>query len=94
MKTECIYCCGSGDHECDCGDTHQCGWCKGEGISSDSCPDCTGPLNAVIVGGVRLALRYFAVLHSLGAEWSESPLECCVFFRVDGLEGAVMGVAK
>ena len=32
---ECDTCYGSGDHECDCGDTHECGACGGSGKVKD-----------------------------------------------------------
>lgn len=32
---ECDICYGSGDHECDCGDTHDCGACGGSGKEKD-----------------------------------------------------------
>jgi hypothetical protein len=32
---ECDECMGSGEHECDCGNTHECSACDGTGVSND-----------------------------------------------------------
>lgn len=31
----CNHCDGSGEHECDCGHSHDCGYCRGTGFSED-----------------------------------------------------------
>lgn len=33
----CDTCDGTGEHECDCGDTHECGACDGSGKLQDIC---------------------------------------------------------
>jgi len=43
-KGECPDCAGTGVHECDCGTSHDCGYCFGTGMipSDDICPQCKG----------------------------------------------------
>ena len=38
-KAECMTCDGTGDHQCDCGDEHECGNCNGTGLAQG----CTYP---------------------------------------------------
>lgn len=47
---DCIHCAGSGEHECECGDSHACGYCMGRGNfpytgtqkNTITCDDCNG----------------------------------------------------
>jgi hypothetical protein len=32
-QEECMYCDGTGEHHCECGDEHECGSCDGTGFS-------------------------------------------------------------
>ena len=34
-KEECLACDGTGEHECECGDAHTCGYCDGTGYITD-----------------------------------------------------------
>ena len=34
-RTHCPYCNGNGVHSCECGDTHDCNYCGGTGLTSE-----------------------------------------------------------
>jgi len=101
-QISCATCGGSGRHECDCGNEHECGDCAGAGRESHEyqCAPClgygttSGGLATVRIGGVLVAARYYAAIKDL------PDVRFCaivaedhrfVAFRSGGYRGVIMG---
>lgn len=107
MKTiqECTMCLGNGDHECDCGDFHECHHCNGTGIGKGKvveCRHCQGTgveepkRKAVQVGPMLLANHYVWLLrrHGIYTVMTDVSDEnrTMASFQIGDIEGVVCGM--
>jgi hypothetical protein len=82
----CSYCYGSGQHECDCGDAHDCGYCDGTGKETHPC------LHKRRLFGVLFNDKYLARMAAAGVTEIGLVGDGCLQFRGPGFRGALMGI--
>ncbi len=100
---QCNVCEGTGEHKCDCGDDHECGYCEEgrvEGDTSEGCPQCRGTGKAyenkkygpIYFKGYQLAkiAKYLS-----NPKVTEIATESHILrFEFDGGKGLLMGSVK
>ena len=89
---DCDMCSGTGDHECSCGDKHECGYCEGDGKVDDLC-DCRRAVGGSVKCGASEISMYYSRKISQLPRASYQPTATPatpVHFKFDGGEGVVM----